>query len=192
MSLSRNESEPKPTEQKQSPMGKSFQQMAEQMEELGLLAKDRESAARQNKELYMLLMTMAKFGQIQEDFLKNTVVVLHEQNKHQLKLLSVQNEYAKSLRDSTTKIVADIYQTFQNEQEKAFEEIQQHLAIDTEEMIKKINRAAIFAEKAAENAVEAAENIENTEKWKVLLFYLSPLCVIIDIAIRVIMFFQSS
>lgn len=101
----------------------------------------------------------------------------------------MQNEYKESVRDSTAETVHKIYYTFASQQEKAFKEIRCFLANDTEEMIKKIGKAAKGAEKAADKAANTAMNIELAEKWKLRLFYLPPLFVIIDIIVRLYLIF---
>ncbi|MDD7517227.1 hypothetical protein [Ruminococcus flavefaciens] len=106
-------------------------------------------------------------------------------------MLSVQGEYAKNVRDSTGKAVTDIYYQFRAEQQKAFADIRKYLANDTELMIKKVNKAAKNAEKAAAGAASTAYNIEQAEKWKVRLFYLSPAFVVLDIIIRLYLSFWS-
>lgn len=107
-----------------------------------------------------------------------------------MKLLNVQDEYAKSVQSSTAKAITDIYYTFRTEQEKAFEEIRHYLANDTEEMIKKINHAAVGAKKAADYANSTANRIKGIEDWKELLFYLSPAVVVLDVIVRLIITFS--
>lgn len=106
-----------------------------------------------------------------------------------MKLLNVQDEYAKSVQDSTAKTVHQIYYSFAAEQKKAFNEIRYYLANDTEEMIKKINHAAVGAKKAADYANSTANRIKGIEDWKELLFYLSPAVVVLDVIVRMIIAF---
>ena len=116
--------------------------------------------------------------------MENMLEKFDELNKRQLNLLSVQSEYEKNVQSSTAKTMSDIYYQFRGEQEKAFTDIRKFLANDTELMIKKVNTAAKNAEKAADRAANTALNLKLEEKWKVRLFYLPPLFVVLDIIIR--------
>ncbi|MBP3268527.1 MAG: hypothetical protein J6M07_09465 [Ruminococcus sp.] len=123
--------------------------------------------------------------------MENMLVKFDELNRRQLNLLSVQSEYAKNVRNSIDDTIKSIYYQFRGEQEKAFKDIRKFLANDTEQMIKKVNAAAKNAEKAAERAADTALNLELEEKWKVRLFYLPPLFVVLDIIIRLYLRFWS-
>lgn len=162
----------------------SLSVMSEEMKKLALMRKAQAEEARDSKEVAILLTSVENLFLIQKNFFQSMLEKFDDLNSNQLKLLNVQSEYEKSVRDSTAKTVHQIYYTFASEQAKAFKDIRYFLSNDTEEMIKKINKAAKGAEKAADNAANTAFHIERVEKWKVFLFYLSPLFVVLDIFIR--------
>ena len=166
----------------------SLSVMSEELKKLALMRKAQAEEARDSKEVAILLNSVENLFLIQKNFFQSMLEKFDDLNNNQLKLLNVQSEYEKSVRDSTAKTVNQIYYTFASEQAKAFKDIRYFLSNDTEEMIKKINKAAKGAEKAADNAANTAFNIERVEKWKVFLFYLSPLFVVLDIFIR--LYFQ--
>lgn len=170
-------------------MEASFQEMEEQLANLSLLAQDEEAAAQKVKEINLLLMTVAKFGQIQQAFLKSTAAVLREQNEHQMKLLTVQNEYAENVRGEVADTVTAIYEQFKDEQSKAFASARAEVINSNKLLIGKVNAAANGAKQAAEYASHTADRIRRVEDWKELLFYLSPAVVIVDIVIRLLIFF---
>lgn len=170
-------------------MNQSFQEMEHQLANLSLLAQDEEAAAQKVKEINLLLMTVTKFGQIQQAFLKSTVAVLNEQNRHQMKLLNVQSEYAESIREDVGKTVTAMYEQFREEQNKAFSAAHSDLINCNKRMLDKLGAAANETRKAADYANATAERIRCIEDWKELLFYLSPAVVIADIVIRLIIFF---
>ena len=165
--------------------------MSEQMKLLAYMKKAQTEEARDSKEVAILLTSVENLFLIQQSFFRSMLTKFDELNKNQLKLLSVQGEYEKSVRDSTAKTVHQIYNTYASEQEQAFKEIRHFLENDTDEMIKKINNAAKGAKKAADNAANTAFNIELAEKWRVRLFYLPPFFVVLDIIIRLYLRFWS-
>lgn len=166
-------------------------ELQNEMNNIAYLKAVREDEARQDKEVDILLATVMKIATIQESFMENMLVKFEELNRRQLNLLSVQSEYAKNVRNSIDDTIKSIYYQFRAEQEKAFIDIRKFLANDVELMIKKINSAAKNAEKAAERAANTALNLELEEKWKVRLFYLPPLFVVLDIIIRLYLRFWS-
>ena len=120
--------------------------------------------------------------------MQSMLIKFDELNEKQMKLLSVQNEYAGSVQKSVYNTIYSIYGSFREEQEQAFREIQKYLSNDTDEMIKKINHAANGARKSAEYANRTADRIKSIENWKEMLFYLSPAVVIADVIIRLIIY----
>lgn len=165
--------------------------MSEQMKLLAFMKKAQAEEARDSKEVAILLTSVENLFLIQQSFFQSMLTKFDELNRRQLNLLSVQGEYAKNVQDSTAKTITNIYYQFSLEQEKAFTDIRKFLANDTEQMIKKVNAAAKNAEKAAERAADTALNLELEEKWKVRLFYLPPLFVVLDIIIRLYLRFWS-
>lgn len=165
--------------------------MSQEMKRIAFMKKAHSDEARDSTEVAILLTSVENLFTIQQNFMKNMLTKFDELNRRQLNLLSVQGEYAKNVRDSTGKAITDIYYQFRAEQQKAFVDIRKYLANDTELMIKKVNKAAKNAEKAAAGAASTAYNIEQSEKWKVRLFYLSPAFVVLDIIIRFYLSFWS-
>ena len=171
-------------------MEASFQQMEEQLANQSLLAQDEEAAAQKVKEINLLLMTVARFGQIQQAFLTSTAAVLREQSEQQMKLLNVQSEYAADVREAVGESVTAIYEQFKDEQSKAFASARAEVINSNKLLISKVNAAANGAKQAAEYASATAEHIRRIEDWKELLFYLSPAVVIVDIVVRLIVYFS--
>ena len=175
----------------ETPQGTTLTELKNEMNNIAYLKAVRANEARQDKEVDILLATVMNIATIQESFTENMLEKFDELNRRQLNLLSVQSEYAKNVRNSIDDTIKSIYYQFRAEQEKAFIDIRKFLANDVELMIKKINSAAKNAEKAAERAANTALNLELEEKWKVRLFYLPPLFVVLDIIIRLYLRFWS-
>lgn len=165
--------------------------MSEQMKLLAFMKKAQAEEARDSKEVAILLTSVENLFLIQQSFFQSMLTKFDELNRSQLNLLSVQSEYAKSVRNSTADTIKSIYYQFRGEQEKAFTDIRKFLANDTELMIKKVNAAAKNAEKAADRAANTAFNIELEEKWRLRLFYLPLFFVVLDIIIRLYLRFWS-
>ena len=174
-----------------TPQETTLTKLKNEMNNIAYLKAVRADEARQDKEVDILLATVMNIATIQENFTENMLEKFDELNRRQLNLLSVQSEYVKSVRNSTADTIKSIYYQFRGEQEKVFTDIRKFLANDTELMIKKVNTAAKNAEKAAERAADTALNLELEEKWKVRLFYLPPLFVVLDIIIRLYLRFWS-
>lgn len=175
----------------ETPQGTTLTELKNDMNNIAYLKAVRANEARQDKEVDILLATVMNIATIQESFTENMLEKFDELNRRQLNLLSVQSEYAKSVRNSTADTIKSIYYQFRGEQEKAFTDIRKFLANDTEQMIKKVNTAAKNAEKAADRAANTAFNIELEEKWRLRLFYLLPFFVVLDIIIRLYLRFWS-
>ncbi|MBR1459829.1 MAG: hypothetical protein IJ595_10670 [Oscillospiraceae bacterium] len=102
----------------------------------------------------------------------------------------MQSEYAADVREAVGESVTAIYEQFKDEQSKAFASARAEVINSNKLLISKVNAAANGAKQAAEYASATAEHIRRIEDWKELLFYLSPAVVIVDIIVRLIVYFS--
>ena len=113
-----------------------------------------------------------------------------ELNENQLKLISQQSEYEKSVRTSTSNIARQMYNEFLGRQIDALQDIQRALKKNAERLDDMLRETNAIVKHNAKRALESARRLERIENWKDFLFYLSPAAVILDVIIRLILSFR--
>ena len=141
--------------------------------------------ARQNKETVIILASVEKLCVIQQSFMQNMLKKFDEMNDNQLKILSLQEQYAKSVKASTIEVTRDIYYQFETEQKKAFKEVQKYFNDSCDEMEKSISACTKEVKKATRNAEKSAERLCRIKTIGDLLYYSAPIFVLLDFIVRV-------
>ena len=141
--------------------------------------------ARQNKETVILLASVEKLCVIQQSFMQNMLKKFDEMNDNQLKILSLQEQYAKSVKASTIEVTRDIYYQFETEQKKAFKEVQKYFNDSCDDMEKSISACTKEVKKATRNAEKSVERLCRIKTIGDLLYYSAPIFVLLDFIVRI-------
>lgn len=151
--------------------------------------------ARQNKETVIILASVEKLCVIQQSFMQNMLKKFDEMNDNQLKILSLQEQYAKSVKASTIEVTRDIFHLFKDEQTATFREVQKYLYDSCDEL----ERELISCTKNVKSATMAAKNISKEISNSIkrfctvrtigdILYYAAPVAVVIDVLLRLLDF----
>ena len=107
--------------------------------------------------------------------------------------LSLQEQYAKSVRTEVADSVYSIYHKVKAQEKEAVGELMQYVQANSDQMEKDITSctenvktATEAAEKASRKIARSVERFRKVKTFKDLLYYASPVLVAVDIILRVI------
>ena len=107
--------------------------------------------------------------------------------------LSLQEQYAKSVRTEVADSVYNIYHQVKAQEKKAINELMQYVQANSDQMEKdikacagKVKSATEAAENASSKIARSVERFRKIKTFKDLLYYASPILVAVDIILRVV------
>lgn len=107
--------------------------------------------------------------------------------------LSLQEQYAKSVRTEVADSVYNIYHQVKAQEKEAVGELMQFVQANSDQMEKDITSctenvktATESAEKASRKIARSVERFRKVKTFKDLLYYASPVLVVVDIILRVV------
>ena len=167
-----------------------IERLGELSTNLAYMQSVRADEAEKDKEVAILIAAVTELCRIQQDFSQGMLKKFGELNENQLKLISQQSEYEKSVRTSTSNIARQMYNEFLGRQIDALQDIQRALKKNAERLDDMLRETNAIVKHNAKRALESARRLERIEDWKDFLFYLSPAAVILDVIIRLILSFR--
>ena len=173
------------SESEKMPTQPDLQDLQAEMMNVANMKKAIADEARQNKETVILLASVEKLCVIQQNFMQNMLKKFDEMNDNQLKILSLQEQYAKSVKASTIEVTRDIYYQFETEQKKAFKEVQKYFNDSCDEMEKSVSACTKEVKKATRNAEKSTERLCRIKTIGDLLYYSAPIFVLLDFIVRI-------
>ena len=107
--------------------------------------------------------------------------------------LSLQEQYAKSVRTEVADSVYSIYHQVKAQEKEAINELMQYVQANSDQMEKditacagKVKSATEAAENASSKIARSVERFRKIKTFKDLLYYASPILVAVDIILRVV------
>ena len=107
--------------------------------------------------------------------------------------LSLQEQYAKSVRTEVADSVYNIYHQVKAQEKEAINELMQYVQANSDQMEKNITSctdsvrsATAAAKNASRKIARSVERFRRVKTFKDLLYYASPVLVAVDIILRVI------
>ena len=145
------------------------------------------------KEQVMLMTTsVINMCRLLRNFSEVMTAEMAKSAESQMRNLSIQKQYAESVKASTVEVTRDIYYQFRDEQTQAFQKVQKFYSDSCDAREKSINACADevrSATKAAEQATRqisrSAERFRKIKTIRDLLYYAAPVLVAVDIIRRV-------
>ena len=147
-------------------------------------------AQRDERVLLLVTATLKMCG-----LLKNYSTAINAEiqrlSEHQMQNLSLQEQYAKSVRTEVADSVYNIYHQFKNEQTVAFREVQKYLYDTCDDMekemiayIKYMKTLTITANWASKEISKSVKRFCTVRTIGDLLYYAAPVAVVIDVLLR--------
>ena len=159
-------------------------------DELLLLSQQNLMDAETKYRLTLIIATVREQNAILASFLKDTKEQMEKMNSNQLRLISEQEQYEKSVRDNVSKSVFDIYSRFKAEQTKAFAEVTAELKKTLTEMKTQIDESVKTCEEEAENLRKAFRTSKTLSDWIDAFYFLAPTSIIIYVIFKIVTFFM--
>ena len=159
----------------------------EMAEEIGVSSVD----AQRDERVLLLVTATLKMCQLLKNYSTAINAEIQRLSEHQMQNLSLQEQYAKSVRTEVADSVYNIYHQFKNEQTVAFREVQKYLYDTCDDMekemiayIKYMKTLTITANWASKEISKSVKRFCTVRTIGDLLYYAAPVAVVIDVLLR--------
>ena len=161
----------------------------EMAEEIGVSSVD----AQRDERVLLLVTATLKMCQLLRNYSTAINAEIQRLSEHQMQNLSLQEQYAKSVRTEVADSVYSIYHQVKAQEKEAINELMQYVQANSDQMEKDITSctenvktATEAAEKASRKIARSMERFRKVKTFRDLLYYASPVLVAVDIILRVI------
>ena len=149
--------------------------------------------AQRDERVLLLVTATLKMCQLLKNYSTAINAEIQRLSEHQMQNLSLQEQYAKSVRTEVADSVYSIYHQVKAQEKEAVGELMQYVQANSDQMEKDITSctenvktATEAAEKASRKIARSVERFRKVKTFKDLLYYASPVLVAVDIILRVI------
>lgn len=159
----------------------------EMAEEIGVSSVD----AQRDERVLLLVTATLKMCQLLKNYSTAISAEIQRLSEHQMQNLSLQEQYAKSVRTEVSDSVYNIYHQVKMQEKEAINELMQYVQANSDHMEKDITACAGKVKSATEAAEKASIQISKSVKRFCtvrtigdLLYYAAPVAVVIDVLLR--------
>lgn len=159
----------------------------EMAEEIGVSSVD----AQRDERVLLLVTATLKMCQLLKNYSTAINAEIQKSAEHQMQNLSLQEQYAKSVRTEVSDSVYNIYHQVKKQEKEAINELMQYVQANSDQMEKDITACACKVRSATEAAEKASIQISKSVKRFCtvrtigdLLYYAAPVAVVIDVLLR--------
>ena len=159
----------------------------EMAEEIGVSSVD----AQRDERVLLLVTATLKMCQLLKNYSTAINAEIRKSAEHQMQNLSLQEQYAKSVRTEVSDSVYNIYHQVKAQEKEAINELMQYVQANSDQMEKDITACACKVRSATEAAEKASKRISESVKRFCtvrtigdLLYYAAPVAVVIDVLLR--------
>ena len=159
----------------------------EMAEEIGVSSVD----AQRDERVLLLVTATLKMCQLLKNYSTAINAEIQRLSEHQMQNLSLQEQYAKSVRTEVSDSVYNIYHQVKAQEKEAINELMQYVQANSDQMEKDITACAGKVKSATEAAEKASIQISKSVKRFCtvrtigdLLYYAAPVAVVIDVLLR--------
>ena len=159
----------------------------EMAEEIGVSSVD----AQRDERVLLLVTATLKMCQILKNYSTAINAEIQRLSEHQMQNLSLQEQYAKSVRTEVSDSIYNIYHQVKAQEKEAINELMQYVQANSDQMEKDITACAGKVKSATEAAEKASIQISKSVKRFCtvktigdLLYYAAPVAVLIDVLLR--------
>ena len=158
-------------------------------QEIGVSSVD----AQRDERVLLLVTATLKMCQLLKNYSTAINAEIQRLSEHQMQNLSLQEQYAKSVRTEVADSVYSIYHQVKAQEKEAINELMQYVQSNSDQMEKNITSctdsvrsATAAAENASRKIARSVERFRRVKTFKDLLYYASPVLVAVDIILRVV------
>ena len=159
----------------------------EMAEEIGVSSVD----AQRDERVLLLVTATLKMCQLLKNYSTAISAEIQKSAEHQMQNLSLQEQYAKSVRTEVSDSVYNIYHQVKVQEKEAINELMQYVQANSDQMEKDITACTTGVRSATAAAKNASEQISKSVKRFCtvrtigdLLYYAAPVAVVIDVLLR--------
>ena len=159
----------------------------EMAEEIGVSSVD----AQRDERVLLLVTATLKMCQLLKNYSTAISAEIQRLSEHQMQNLSLQEQYAKSVRTEVADNVYNIYHQVKMQEKEAINELMQYVQANSDQMEKDITACTTGMRSATAAAKNASEQISKSVKRFCtvrtigdLLYYAAPVAVVIDVLLR--------
>ena len=159
----------------------------EMAEEIGVSSVD----AQRDERVLLLVTATLKMCQLLKNYSTAISAEIQRLSEHQMQNLSLQEQYAKSVRTEVSDSVYNIYHQVKVQEKEAINELMQYVQANSDQMEKDITACTTGVRLATAAAKNASEQISKSVKRFCtvrtigdLLYYAAPVAVVIDVLLR--------
>ena len=159
----------------------------EMAEEIGVSSVD----AQRDERVLLLVTATLKMCQLLKNYSTAISAEIQRWSEHQMQNLSLQEQYAKSVRTEVSDSVYNIYHQVKMQEKEAINELMQFVQANSDQMEKDITACTTGVRSATAAAKNASEQISKSVKRFCtvrtigdLLYYAAPVAVVIDVLLR--------
>ena len=159
----------------------------EMAEEIGVSSVD----AQRDERVLLLVTATLKMCQLLKNYSTAINAEIQRLSEHQMQNLSLQEQYAKSVRTEVADSVYSIYHQVKAQEKEAINELMQYVQANSDQMEKDITACTTGVRSATAAAKNASEQISKSVKRFCnvrtigdLLYYAAPVAVVIDVLLR--------
>ena len=159
----------------------------EMAEEIGVSSVD----AQRDERVLLLVTATLKMCQLLKNYSTAISAEIQRLSEHQMQNLSLQEQYAKSVRTEVADSIYNIYHQVKAQEKEAINELMQYVQANSDQMEKDIIACTTGVRSATAAAKNASEQISKSVKRFCtvrpigdLLYYAAPVAVVIDVLLR--------
>ena len=159
----------------------------EMAEEIGVSSVD----AQRDERVLLLVTATLKMCQLLKNYSTAISAEIQRLSEHQMQNLSLQEQYAKSVRTEVADSVYNIYHQVKTQEKEAINELMQYVQANSDQMEKDITSCTDSVKSATTAAKNASKQISESVKRFCtvrtigdLLYYAAPVAVVIDVLLR--------
>ena len=159
----------------------------EMAEEIGVSSVD----AQRDERVLLLVTATLKMCQLLKNYSTAISAEIQRLSEHQMQNLSLQEQYAKSVRTEVADSVYNIYHQVKAQEKEAINELMQYVQANSDQMEKDITACTTGVRLATAAAKNASEQISKSVNRFCtvrtigdLLYYAAPVAVVIDVLLR--------
>ena len=161
----------------------------EMAEEIGVSSVD----AQRDERVLLLVTATLKMCQLLKNYSTAISAEIQRLSEHQMQNLSLQEQYAKSVRTEVADSVYSIYHQVKAQEKEAINELMQYVQANSDQMEKDITSCTDSVKSATTAAKNASKQISESVKRFCtvrtigdLLYYAAPVAVVIHVLLRLI------
>ena len=159
----------------------------EMAEEIGVSSVD----AQRDERVLLLVTATLKMCQLLKNYSTAISAEIQRLSEHQMQNLSLQEQYAKSVRTEVADSIYNIYHQVKAQEKEAINELMQYVQANSDQMEKDITACTTGVRSATAAVKNASEQISKSVKRFCtvrpigdLLYYAAPVAVVIDVMLR--------